>query len=62
MIANIRVAYDMLFYEKYGRRYFETIPYKVNRNTGEIINYKPQAPKIELIPITDKKILDDMPF
>ncbi|GHU98391.1 hypothetical protein FACS1894211_02060 [Clostridia bacterium] len=64
MIGNISRTYDMLFYERYGRRYFDNIkpPYKINKNTGEIITQKPIAPKIEMIPITDKKILDDMPF
>jgi hypothetical protein len=57
MISNISRTYDMLFYERYDRRYFDNMPhYKVNKHTNEII--KPIPPKIELVPITDK----DMPF
>jgi hypothetical protein len=62
MIANIKVAYDMLFYERYGVRYFEPKPYKTNKSTGEIVNHTPLMPKIELVPITDKETLDNMPF
>jgi hypothetical protein len=65
MIANIKVAYDMLFFERYGYRFLDTRPqpnYKVNKSTGEIINYKPPMPKIELVPIIDKAALDNMPF
>jgi hypothetical protein len=57
MIGNISRTYDMLFYERYGRRYFDNSTHcKINKHTSEVI--KPTAPKIELVPITDK----DMPF
>ena len=59
MIGNICRAYQMFYFEKYGKQFFDLsrpirhdIPpqYKVKHDTGE------------LIPITDKKTLDDMPF
>jgi hypothetical protein len=65
MIANIKVAYDMLFFERYGYRFLDTRPqpnYKANKTTGEIINYKPPMPKIEFVPITDKETPGNMPF
>lgn len=40
MIANIKVAYDTLHYERYGYRYFEKQDFRVNKETGEITNYR----------------------
>lgn len=64
MIANIKVAFDMLFFETYGRRFFDI---------GQHLNHKrqphdrppqysqPHTPKLppKLIPIEND---DDMPF
>lgn len=45
MIANIKVAYDMLFYETYGYRYFEKDNIRVNPRTGEVIRPQKQPPQ-----------------
>jgi hypothetical protein len=63
MISNISRAYDLLFYETYGRRYFDIgnqlKPQK--HEQPKPTQQKPLPPK--LIPITDPKELDDdMPF
>ena len=46
MISNIKNAYAMLYFEKYGSQYFDL----------------PKIPKIEITPITDEKTLKEMPW
>jgi hypothetical protein len=45
MIANIKVAYDMLYFETYGHRFYDTNPYIRQR--------KPEPPKIDIVPIVN---------
>jgi hypothetical protein len=63
MIANIRVAFEMLFLETYGYRYFEVYQnpkyFKQQNQTLPPPEPKPTPPKIELVPIADDK---DMPW
>jgi hypothetical protein len=52
MIANIKVAYDMLYFETYGHRFYDTTPYYIKQRHQ--ISPKPQVPKIDIVPINDK--------
>lgn len=61
MIANIKVAFDLLFFEAYGMRYYDTGKQQIRQPQSN--NYKkplspPKPPPAELIPIDD----DNMPF
>lgn len=67
MIANIKVAYDLLHFEIYGFRYFDQPNYRANKTTGEVFRQPPPkppqpkapTPKIELVPIEND---EDLPF
>jgi len=37
MISNIKVAYDMLYFERYGKRYFDTQPYRPPKPKAEVL-------------------------
>ena len=58
MVGNLSRTYDMLYFERYGRRFFDLSP------RPQRIERRNELPKphIEMTPITDKAELDNMPF
>ncbi|MDR0697349.1 MAG: replication protein [Christensenellaceae bacterium] len=54
MIANIKVAYDMLYFEAYGHRFFDfNSHYRKPPKSETPEPPKIQPPKIDLVPIVD---------
>lgn len=61
MIANIKVAFDLLFFEAYGMRYYDTGRQPIRQPQNKTYQKQTAIPKptpTELIPIDD----DNMPF
>jgi hypothetical protein len=61
MISNIHRAYGVLYFEKYGRPFYD-ISRPQRHEMRPHANHKIDRSTGELTPITDKKIIDDMPF
>jgi hypothetical protein len=62
MISNIKNAYAMLFFERYGKQFYDLTRPPQRHEFQKPPQYQIEKTTGELIPITDKKILDDMPF
>ena len=73
MIANIKVAYDMIFFETHGYRYYDKHPYqpyrpdpRLPRHPKPPQNINPETGEIKsnhiMTEITDPKELAKMPF